>query len=149
MFESHSPVGIWLAVKLSAQTRSINASERNVRGLGFDSRPSPGVSPWTYTAFIGELVQPLAQLYHETTSEDDLEPIRAAFRELSDPGWAVDEDTYVLQFALWRKLTDLSKEKPVPGIKRILPAIVHAWNALKGKGFHFSEPFACVHSWVK
>lgn len=85
-----------------------------------------------YTDFISELVHPLAQLYHEIHIDDDLEPIREAFRELSDPDWAVDEETYVLQFALWKLLDNMSKTNPVPSIKRILPALVNAWNALKG-----------------
>ena len=57
---------------------------------------------------------------------------------LADSGlsanWAVDSNTYIQSFLLWEKLNKeiQSKKEPLPPAVSILPAVVDAWNNLKG-----------------
>jgi hypothetical protein len=98
---------------------------------------------WDYEDFINEHMKPITQVFHETGIDSDLGPIREVFSTL-DAGWAVDDDTYVLQFALWKALDLMAQNNPVPALKRILPALVNAWNNLKGNSSEYFELFRFV-----
>jgi hypothetical protein len=65
--------------------------------------------------------------------EPTVAAIKELYKKLNSPGHAVDEDTYVLAVVLWMHLNDkvCRSGKPIKALKRILPAMINAWNRLK------------------
>ena len=91
---------------------------------------------WAMQQIVGSRVE----LFHDDAKlpGNKLDPIRSHFRQnisqTLQEGWITDIDTYVLNFAIWKRLETLSRDtgKIYGSIKSILPAIVNAWNKLKG-----------------
>lgn len=86
-----------------------------------------------------EIFRPLANKhilpFHEHNLQSDLSDIRKRGKELKAYNWAVDEDTYVLTYALWRVLDERTRKdgsEPLPPTENLVPAVVNGWNGLKG-----------------
>lgn len=85
------------------------------------------------TAIVNPIKQKLLW-FHSLTKDSDLEPLKSEYEKLSDPGYAVDFETYTLVVGLCIMLEEFrkGKGKPLGNFKRLLPAIISAWNKLKG-----------------
>lgn len=99
-----------------------------------------------YEDFLTKHLCPVTHVFHNTGLSEEIAPIRDAFASLDDVGFAVDETTYLLQFALWKTLAAMADSKPVPALKQIFPALANTWNHLKGSRIavcHTAPPLHC------
>lgn len=97
-----------------------------------------------HTSIVQEMY-PLLEMFHEDKTPDEI--IESHWKEISEPGWACDEDTFWLSVALWKALIQLvNLDGPIQPLKRILPAIIAAWNRLKGGVDVFSRLLKNVKS---
>jgi hypothetical protein len=92
-------------------------------------------------ALVNGVLNPINQLYIDPLHKSLKENREGSILELNniEPGYAVDEYTYRQHFLLRETLL---AHRPLPDADAILPAIVNAWNQLKGK--LFSEFTSCI-----
>lgn len=90
------------------------------------------------TAYRNAILKPLSEhlaVFHALDEDSDLvEILQPEFNKLQDPGTAVDFETYKLAVATWILFNKMVKDnkEPMYDCYRFLPAMVNAWNKLKG-----------------